>query len=125
VTIPVDTPASGTIRVVDDAGYERWLPYSSWTGLVFTINTGHGDIGNNNDFLGNEAAIGNLCYVTYLDENAASASLNWQSTYKGSTTDLVALVRNGDATAPIKQFIAEWSITAADQTLNAIRTTDV
>jgi len=125
LTVPIDTPAAGSLRVIDDAGYERFIPYSSWTGLVFTINTGHPDIGNNNDFLSNEAAVGNLCYVTYIDDNAATATLSWESTYKGSQTDLVALVRNGDSTAPIKQFIAEWSITAADQTLNAIRTTDL
>lgn len=122
--IPADTPASGTIRVVDDAGYERWIPYSSWSGLVFTINTGHGDIGSNNDFLANEAAVDNEVYVTYLDTNADTVTKNFQVTYTAPRS-LVAIVRNGDNTAPIKQFIAEWSISSSNQTLNAIRTTDV
>ena len=122
--IPADTPASGSIRVVDDVGYERFIPYSSWTGLVFTIDTGHADIGSNNDFLGNEAAVDNEVYVTYIDDNAATATLNFQVTYTAPRS-LVALVRNGDSAAPIKQFIAEWSITTANQTLNAIRTTDI
>ena len=122
--IPADTPSSGTIRLVDNSGYERWLPYSSWTGLVFTLNTGHPDMGSNNDFDGVNADIDNEVYVTYIDENAATATLNWQSTYV-ATRSLVAIVRNGFATGPIKQFIAEWSLTTADQTLNAIRTTDL
>ena len=123
-TIPVDTPSSGTIRVLDDDGFERWIPYSSWTGVIFTVDTGHGDIGNNNDFDGVNATTGNLCYVTYLDENAATATLNFQVTYD-APRNLVVVARNGFATGPIKQFISEWSITSANQTLNIIRTTDL
>lgn len=128
--IPTDTPASGTIRVTDDDGFERWLPYSSWTGTTFTINTGHADIGSNNDFDGltgsgtYQASAGNNVYITYIDSNAATTTLTFQSTYT-SVRSLVALVRNGDSTAPIKQFIAEWSLTSSNQTLNAIRTTDL
>lgn len=128
--IPTDTPSSGTIRVIDDDGYERWLPYSSWTGTTFTINTGHADIGSNNDFDGltgsgtYQASAGNDVYITYIDENAATSTLTFQSTYS-SDRSLVAIVRNGDSAAPIKQFIAEWSLTSSNQTLNAIRTTDL
>jgi len=120
--IPADTPASGTLRVVDDLGFERWIPYSSWSGTIFTIDTGHGDIGNNNDFLGNEAAVDNEVYVTYIDTDADATSLSWQSTYD-SDRDLVALVRNGGS-LPIKQFISEWALISTNQTLGAIRTTD-
>lgn len=122
--IPTDTPASGTIRLIDNNGFERWLPYSSWTGLIFTLNTGHPDMGNNNDFDGVGAAIDNEVYITYIDENATTASLTFQSTYS-TDRDLVAIVRNGWGTGPIKQFIAEWSLTSSNQTLNAIRTTDL
>lgn len=121
--IPADTPASGTIRVIDDLGFERWIPYSSWAGTTFTINTGHADIGNNNDFLGNEAAVDNQVYVTYIDTDADTASLSWESTYT-APRDLVALVRNGGS-LPIKQFISEWSLSSTSQTLGAIRTTDL
>ena len=128
--IPADTPSSGTIRVIDDDGYERWIPYSSWTGTTFTINTGHADIGTNNDFGGvqgsgtYQASVDNEVYITYLDTNATSASHAYEATYV-SDRSLVALVRNGDSTAPIKQFIAEWSFKSTNQTLNAIRTTDL
>lgn len=125
-TIPTDTPASGTIRVIDDDGFERWITYSSWSGVIFTVDNGASGI--NNDFNGGagsgtyQATAGNLCYVTYLDESATSASASYQGTY-GSDRDLVALVRNGGS-APIKQFIAEWTFKSTGQTLNAIRTTD-
>ena len=127
--IPSDTPSTGWIRVTDDDGYERWLPYSSWTGTTFTINTSDPDLGSNNDFNGAQgsgtyqATSGNDVYITYLDKSAASATESFQVTFS-STRQLVALVRNG-GTSPIKQFIAEWSITSSNQTLNAIRTTDV
>ena len=128
--IPSDTPASGTIRVTDDDGYERWIPYSSWTGTTFTVDTGDPDLGTNNDFGGAQgsgtyqASVDNNVYVTYIDENAATSTLNFQSTYS-SDRDLVVVVRNGFSTAPIKQFIAEWSLTSSNQTINAIRTTDL
>lgn len=124
--IPADTPSFGTIRVTDDNGFERWIPYTSWTGSAFTVDTldsnGFGPIGDNNDFDTVNAANGNDVYITYLDRVAGSASHSFQSTYV-SDRDLVALVRNG-GTSPIIQFIAEWSLTASNQTLNAIRTTD-
>jgi len=127
--IPGDTPTSGTIRVTDDDGFERWIPYSSWSGTTFTVNTGHGDIGTNNDFDGIadsgtfQATAGNSVYVTYLDQSATAGQHSWQSTYV-APRDLVALDRNGGS-APIKQFIAEWSLASTSQTLNAIRTTDL
>lgn len=35
--IPSDTPTSGTIRVLDDAGLYRKIGFSSWTGSTFTL----------------------------------------------------------------------------------------
>lgn len=117
--IPADTPATGYIRVEDDLGYERRLHYSSWTGTTFTIDTTDG----NEDFLGDEAAVDNDVYIGYLDQDASAAIHSYTGVYI-SARDLVALVRNGGS-APIKQFIAEWSFASNNQTLNAIRTTDV
>lgn len=126
-TIPTDTPSAGTLRVLDDDGFERQLVYSSWTGSTFTIDNGASGI--NNDFDGGagsgtyQATTGNLAYVTYLDESATAATATFQGTYN-TDRDLVALVRNGGS-APIKQFIAEWTFKSTNQTLNAIRTTDL
>ncbi len=127
--IPADTPSTGTIRVTDDNGFERWIPYSSWTGTTFTVNTGHGDIGTNNDFDGVtgsgtfQASADNFVYISYLDLSATAGSASYEGTY-AAPRSLVALVRNGGS-APIKQFIAEWTFASTNQTLNAIRTTDV
>ena len=45
--IPADTPASGSIRVTDDNGFDRFITYASWTGTTFTLT---GDAGDDDDF---------------------------------------------------------------------------
>lgn len=117
--IPADTPADGYIRVTDNDGFERRLHYSSWDTLTFTIDTTDG----NEDFASVNADVNNEVYIAYLDVDASAGSHSYQGTYV-SDRDLVALVRNGGS-APIKQFIAEWSFASTGQTLNAIRTTDL
>ncbi len=117
-TIPADTPSSGYLRVVDDAGFERRLHYSSWTGSTFTVDTSDG----NEDFSGDEAAVDNEVYLAYIDEDAAGTSATFTSVQSGSR-NLVVLVRDGKGT-PIKQFISTWSQGSSAQTINAIRTTD-
>ena len=116
--IPADTPSSGYIRVTDDAGFERRLHYSSWTTSTFTIDTTDG----NEDFLGNEAAVGNDVYIAYIDELASATTATFTSVQSGSR-DLVVIVRDGGG-SPIKQFISSWSQTSSAQTITAIRTTD-
>jgi len=121
--IPSDTPATGTIRVTDDLGFERRLHYVNWENgtpnRFYNIDT----VDGNEDFLGNEAAIGNDVWISYIDQPATAATASFTSVQSG-TRQLVALVRNGGS-APIKQFISEWSQTSSAQTLNAIRNTDV
>lgn len=116
--IPVDTPADGYIRVVDNNGFERRLHYTSWTGTTFTIDTTDG----NEDFGTVGAAIDQEVYISYLDLLAAATSASYQGTY-ASDRDLVVVVRDGLAT-PIKQFISSWSFTAANASIAVIRTTD-
>lgn len=116
--IPSDTPSSGYLRVVDDAGFERPLHYSSWTGSTFTIDTTDGS----EDFLGNEAAIDSDVYLTYIDEDASGTTATFTSVQSG-TRNLVVIVRDGKA-SPIKQFISSWSQGSSAQTITAIRTTD-
>lgn len=71
--IPGDTPNAGTIRVVDDDGFERRLVYSSWTGSTFTIDFAASEaaIADVADFSVVNATLGNDMYVTYLDELAS------------------------------------------------------
>jgi hypothetical protein len=128
--IPADTPATGTIRLIDDDGYERLLIYSSWSSSTFTLDTSSNEMTDNsyNDFGGSQgsgtyqATSGNDVYITYIDQLADATSLSFQSTYS-SDRDLVVVVRDGDST-PIKQFISQWSLTSADASIAVIRTTD-
>lgn len=63
-SIPVDTPASGFIRITRANGLISKHPYSSWTGSTFTI-TSH-------DFSTNNASNGAGVFVGYLDQLATS-----------------------------------------------------
>jgi hypothetical protein len=93
-SIPTDTPASGTIRVTDNNGFERRLDYSNWENgtpnRFYNITTTDG----NEDFLTVNASVGNDVYITYLDQAATAGSHNFQVTYSAAR-NLVALVRNG------------------------------
>jgi hypothetical protein len=69
--IPLDTPSpTGYIRVVDDLGFARRLHYTAWenTGGTFTVDTSDGQ----EDFSGDEAAIGNDVWIAYIDSQADS-----------------------------------------------------
>jgi len=129
--IPTDTPASGFLRVIDDDGYEHLLIYSSWSGTTFTLDTGSNEMTDNdyNDFGGisgsgnYQASVDNDVYITYIDQLADSTALSFQATF-ASNRDLVILVRDGGIASPIKQFISAWSLTAANQSIAVIRTTD-
>jgi hypothetical protein len=61
VEIAAFLPASGYLQIIDDAGVIRRLEYSGYVGATstFTITTTTGD----EDFLGDEAAIGNSVTV--------------------------------------------------------------
>lgn len=121
-TIVADTPPTGYIRVTDNNGFERRLFYSSWTGSTFTISGGdYGD--GNEDFNVVNASANNLVWIAYIDKLATATTATFTSVQSG-TRNLVVLVRDGGGT-PIKQFISSWTQTSTNQTINAIRTTDV
>ena len=120
--IPSDTPSSGTIRVTDDDGYERRLEYSGWTDYTFDVTSTDGQ----EDFAAVNATPGAYTYITYIDQLATGGdptTVTFQGVQTGSR-DLVVIVRDGGG-SPIKQFISAWSYTSSNQTINAIRTTDV
>lgn len=66
-TIPSDTPASGTIRVVNDAGFDVYLPYTGFTGSTFTLDGTFVFNGTNETA---SATAGNNVYISYIDELA-------------------------------------------------------
>ena len=117
-TIPSDTPSSGTIRVVDNNGFDRKLDYSSYTGSTFTITTTNGQ----EDFATVNANATNDVYITYIDKLATATSESYTAVYS-TDRDLVVIVRDGGGT-PIKQFISAATFGSANTTVTAIRTSD-
>lgn len=114
-SIPTDTPASGTFRVLLTSGVYERIPYTSYTGAVFTITS--------YDFSGDPiAATAQNAFVSYIDKIAAAASESFTVVYLADR-DLAVLVRDGGAT-PIKQFLASGKITNVGGSITAIRTSD-
>jgi hypothetical protein len=118
--IPLDTPSSGTIRVLDDAGIYRRIAYSSYTGSTFTVDVGAS--GGNEDFLGNEAAAANNVFISYIDELAAGTSASFTGVYQANRS-LFIRVRDGGGT-PIRTFETTGTLGSAGGTTTAIRTSD-
>ena len=121
--IPSDTPNTGTVRVVDDLGFDRRLSYSGYTNQTFSIDSSLWD--GQEDFLGNEAANANDVYVTYLDVLASNTG--GTETFTGvynTDRNLLIVVRDGGVT-PIKQFITSGTFSSSDTTITAIRTSDL
>lgn len=112
--IPADTPATGTIRVVTDAGFNKRETYTSWTGSTFTINS--------SDYSSDNATSGNDVYITYLDLVASATSHAFTGVY-GGDRDLVVSVRDGGGT-PIKEYITSAVFGSAATTITAIRNSD-
>lgn len=117
--IPSDTPASGTIRVVDDNGFDRRLEYSAFSGSTFTITSTDGQ----EDFLAVNATSANDVYISYIDTLASGTSEQYTAVYS-SDRSLVVLVRDGGA-SPIKQFITSATFGSANTSITAIRTSDL
>ena len=116
-TIPSDTPSSGTIRIVTDAGYDLFVAYSSIVSSVFIFT-------NSQDFSGaNAATAGNGVYITYIDRLATATSESFTVVYS-SNRDLFIRVRDGDIASPIKTFETTGTLGSAGGSTTAIRTTD-
>lgn len=113
--IPLDTPATGTIRIQRASGKYTRHPYSQWSGSTFTI-TSH-------DFSGDNAQNGANVYVSYLDQLITSGDkLEFTSVYV-SNRSLYIRVRDGGAT-PIKTFETVGTLGAAGGASTAVRTSD-
>jgi hypothetical protein len=117
--IPTDTPSTGTIRVVDDNGFDRRLEYSSYSVSTFTISSTDGQ----EDFATVNATLGNDVYITYIDVLADTTTETFTGVYN-TDRDLVVVVRDGGVT-PIKQFITSATFSSSDTSVTAIRTSDL
>ena len=117
--IPSDTPATGTIRVADNAGVFRRLTYSSYSGSTFTISS----VDGNEDFAATNATSGNNVFISYIDTLAGASTESFTSVFN-STRALFIRVRDGGGT-PIKTFETTGSLGSGGGSTTAIRTTDV
>jgi hypothetical protein len=117
--IPTDTPSSGTIRIVNDTGFDRLVNYSSFTGSTFTFTAPE-------DFSGideaDSATAANNVYITYIDKLAGDTSESFTVVYDADRP-LFIRVRDGAGT-PIKTFETTGSIGSAGGSTTAIRTSD-
>lgn len=111
-TIPVDSPASGTIRVLGDGGVYNRIEYTSYTGSIFTLN----------GTLPDDVTDGANAYVSYIDKDAGATSESFTTIFD-STRDLFIRVRDGKAT-PIKTFESAGTLGASGGSTVASRITD-
>ena len=118
-SIPVDTPSTGTIRVILDDGRHWYQPYLSWTGSTFTIASADYSVATGNG----GATAANTLYVSYIDELVPSGTTaSFTATYV-SDRNLVVIVRDG-ASTPIKQYISAAVFNSGGGGVPAVRTSD-
>jgi len=113
-SIPSDTPATGTIRILLDSGIYRRVAYTSFTGSTFTIGS--------TDFSSDNATSGNNVFISYIDKLAGSTSELFTVVYN-SDRSLFIRVRDGGVT-PIKTFETTGTLGSAGGSSTVIRTTD-
>lgn len=118
--IPSDTPTTGTIRVVNDSGFDVYLPYNAWSGSTFTLTSTYNFSGSNENAA---ATTGNNVYITYIDKLAGAADESFTVVYN-TDRNLFIRVRDGGGT-PIKTFETTGTLTTAGGSVTAIRTADV
>jgi hypothetical protein len=116
-TIPGDTPATGTIRILRASGKYTRHEYSAWSGSTFTI-TSH-------DFSSDNAANGANVFISYIDKLAAAASESFTAVYV-SDRSLFVRVRNGvvGGEGPIKTFETQGTLGSAGGSATAVRRSD-
>ena len=117
-TIPTDTPAAGTIRLLNDEGLYVRLVYTSYTSATFTI-TSHNFSGTGQN---DSVASANNCYISYIDELASSTSATFTGVYVSDRSVFVR-VRDGGA-SPIKTFETSGTLGSSGGSSTAIRTSD-
>lgn len=96
--IPLDTPATGTIRIERDSGEYTRHPYSAYDGTntTFTI-TSH-------DFTSDPVAATNNVFVSYIDKVATATTESFNTVFS-STRALRVIVRNGETIGGIAPII--------------------
>jgi hypothetical protein len=117
--IDSDTPSPGVLRLINDSGFEVFLPYTSFSGSDFTL-TGTYDFNGADE---NDAATtGNGAYVGYIDKLATATTESFTVVYSADIP-LFIRVRDGGGT-PIVTFETTGTLTDTGGSTTAIRTSD-
>lgn len=111
--IPSDTPASGTIRVLNNLGVYVRVPYTSWSGSTFQID----------GTFGYAATAPKNVWISYIDEAAGASSVAF-STIFSAPRNLWIRVRDGGV-SPIKTYEAQGTLSATGGSAVASRITDL
>jgi hypothetical protein len=114
-SIPTDTPATGTIRILRANGFYTRHPYSSWATSTFTI-TAH-------DFSTNNAANGANCFISYIDDASSGTTMTFTSIYS-TDRSLYVRVRNGSGTPKIKTYETSATLGSAGGSASTSRISD-
>jgi hypothetical protein len=118
-TISSDAEQPGTLRVVNNSGFEVLLPYTSFTGSTFTLTGTYNFSGTNEN---DAAATSNGVFITYIDKLATATTESFTVVY-AADIDLFIRVRDGAGT-PIIPFETTGTLTTAGGSTTAIRTSD-
>ena len=119
-TIPSDTPVSGTLRIVNDSGFDKFIPYTSFTGSTFTFTSAENFSGTDENA---SATLGSGAYLTYIDKLATLTSETFTVVFNTNRA-LFIRVRDGGA-SPIKTFETTGTLGSAGGSTTVIRTTDL
>lgn len=115
-TIPVDTPATGFIRITrNDGSTEDRLAYSSWTGSTFTLDS---------ITLPASYAEDTGCYVGYLDIINSSTGTESNNLQYVANRDCVLSIRLGSGAGRIVDIRQNVTLGASDFEFQASAQTD-
>ena len=116
--IESDTPQVGVVRVVNDSGFDVFLPYSSWSGSTFTLTSTYTFNGiDENDAATAPANV----YVGYIDKVAGATSEAFTVVYN---TNRSLFIRVRDGAEPIRTFETSGTLGNSGGSATAIRTSD-
>jgi hypothetical protein len=116
-SIPIDTPATGTIRILRTSGVYTKHAYSAVNPVTKTFTIAA------TDFSVVGAANGANTYLSYIDKIATATSESFTAVYSGVDRSLYIRVRNG-GTSPIKTFESIAILGVAGGSTTAVRTSD-
>lgn len=114
-SIPSDTPATGSIRILRTSGFYSRHAYTSWSGSTFTIGS--------TDFSSDNAPNATEVYISYIDGTASGSTMTFTGIYS-SDRDLFVRVRNGGGTPKIKTYETTATLGSAGGSASTSRISD-